>query len=282
MTAKQALSRATEVLTSGGIEDPYLESELLLKHTLQMDRVQLCLELENELSPEQHQEFWHSIKLRLDNVPAAYITGHREFYGLDFSVDSSVLIPRPETELLVEKALELARDRSMSTIADIGTGCGAIAVSLAVHLPQTRIYATDISTSALEVALSNCEKHGVTDRVTLLEGDMLAPLPEPVNLIVANLPYVREPEMTGVSTLGFEPSLALNGGSDGLDGIRRLCLQAGEKLLPGGNLLLEIGQGQGDAVTAFLTGLFPAAGLELTPDLSGIDRMVSLSLVSPA
>ena len=152
-------------------------------------------------------------------MPAAYITGHREFYGLDFAVNSSVLVPRPETELLVEKALELARERSLSTIADIGTGCGAIAVSLAVNLPQTRIYATDISAPALEVALSNCRKHGVTDRVTLLEGDMLAPLPEPVDLIVANLPYVREPEMTGVNTLGFEPPLALNGGPDGLDKI---------------------------------------------------------------
>ena len=282
MTLKQALSRATEILTANSIEDPFLESELLLRHTLQMDRVQLYLELDSELSPEQYEEFWHNINLRLDNIPADYITGHREFFGLEFDINSRVLIPRPETELLVEKALELARDRSLSTIADIGTGCGAIAVSLAVHLPQARVYATDISSFVFGVALANCRKHGVTDRVTLLEGDMLVPLPRPVDLIVANLPYVREPEMALVNTLGVEPSLALNGGPDGLESIRRLCLQAGEKLLPGGCLLLEIGQGQGEAVTSFLNSLYPSAELELAPDLSGIDRMVSLFLVRPA
>ncbi len=278
MTAKQALSRAGEVLAAGSIEDPQLESELLLRHTLKIDRVQLYLEIDRELSPAQYEEFWRCIEQRLGNKPSAYITGHREFYGLDFYVNSDVLIPRPESELLVEKAIGLARSRPLPVIADIGTGCGAIAVSLAVNLPQARIYAADVSSAALEVALSNCKRHGVAARISLLEGDMLDPLPGPVDLILANLPYVREPELAGVNTLGFEPTLALNGGADGLDKIRRLCLRAGEKLRPGGCLLLEIGRGQGEAISGFLAGLFPSAEIGLTPDLGGIDRVLSLLL----
>jgi release factor glutamine methyltransferase len=279
VTVKLALNRAREILDDNDIQDSALESELLLRHTLGIDRVQLYLALENELSPGQSVEFQRLIRRRLDGEPTAYITGHREFYGLDFYVDSTVLIPRPESELLVEKAIELVRNRPMSSVAEVGTGCGAIAVSLALNLPQVKIYATEISASALEVARFNCRKHGVEDRICLLEGDMLDPLPEPVDMIVANLPYVREAELTSVNTLGFEPSLALNGGPDGLDKIRHLCRQADKKLRPGGCLLLEIGQGQGEAVTGFLHDIFPKAEVKLTPDLSGIDRVVSLSLV---
>lgn len=278
MTIKQALSHARETLAANNIENPSLESELMLRHTLQLDRVQLYLELDHKLNPDQYEEFWSLIERRLNREPTAYITGHREFYGLDFYVDSSVLIPRPETELLVEKALELAQNHHLATIADIGTGCGAIAISLAVNLPQIRIYATDISASALKVASSNCQKHGVLNRICLLEGDMLDPLPEPVDLIVANLPYVGESELTQMNTLGFEPSLALDGGSDGLGKIRQLGTQITGKLHPGGSLLLEIGQGQREAVTEFLRSLFPSAEIEVTPDLGGIDRVVSLTI----
>ena len=277
VTIRQVLSRAGEMLATNNIEDPPLESELLLRHALKIDRVQLYLELDRQLSPDQSEQFWLLVERRLNNEPSAYIVGYREFYGLDFYVDSSVLIPRPETELLVENALEFARRRPLSTIADIGTGCGAIAISLALNLPQTKIYATDISAAALKVASANCRKHSVADRVSLLEGNMLEPLPEPVDLLVANLPYVSELELSRVNTLGFEPSLALNGGPDGLEKIRRLCTQVKEKLHPGGCLLLEIGQGQGEAVTTFLGNLFPAARIELIPDLSDIDRVVSLS-----
>jgi len=279
LTVKLALNRAREILDDNDIQDSALESELLLRHTLGIDRVQLYLALENELSPDQSVEFQRLIRRRLDGEPTAYITGCREFYGLDFYVDSAVLIPRPESELLVEKAIELVRNRPMSSVAEVGTGCGAIAVSLALNLPQVKIYTTEISASALEVARFNCRKHGVEGRICLLEGNMLEPLPELVELIVANLPYVREAELTSINTLGFEPSLALNGGPDGLDKIRHLCRQAVSKLRPGGCLLLEIGQGQGEAVTGFLHDIFPTAELKLTPDLSGIDRVVNLSLV---
>jgi len=275
VTLKQALGRAREALVVNNIEDAPLESELLLRHTLRMSRVQLYLDLNHELSPEQEATFWHLIERRLSHEPTAYILGHREFYGLDFRVDPGVLIPRPESELLVEEAIKLAQSHTVSTIAEVGTGCGAIAISLALNLPQAKIYATDISAPALKVALSNCQKHGVVDRICLLYGDMLDLLPEPVDLIVANLPYVRQSE---VNARGFEPLLALNGGWDGLEKIRRLCHQVSDKLRPEGYLLLEIGQGQEKAVTTFLRSLFPSAEIELVPDLSGIDRVISLRL----
>jgi len=276
VTLKEALAKAREVLIKNKIEDAPLESELLLRHTLQIDRVQLYLDLDAELTPEQETAFWQLIDRRRKGEPTAYITGHREFYGLDFYVNRDVLIPRPETELLVEKALELAKSRPSATIADIGTGCGAIAVTLAKHLPNTRIYATDISADALRVARTNCEKHGVAGRVALLQGDLLEPLPEPVDILIANLPYVREIDIPQNSPT-YEPRLALSGGEEGLDKIRQMVNQlsrARNKLRPEGCLLLEIGQGQAKAVADLLNNLFPAASVNVTTDLAGIERVV--------
>ncbi len=278
MTLKQALNRAREILVANNIEHTSLESELLLRHALKISQVQLYQDLNRELNPEQEKIFWNLVKRRTNGEPAAYITGHREFYGFDFHVDPNVLIPRPESELLVEKALALAQNRTISTIAEIGTGCGAIAISLALNLPQAKIYATDISTPALKVTLFNCQKHGVLNRIHLLQGDILDPLPEPVDLIIANLPYVKEPELPHLTNL--EPRLALNGGTDGLEKIRQLCRQVSHKLHPDGCLLLEIGQGQGRAVTTLLRSLFPSAKIEVTPDLGGIERVVSLTLAT--
>ncbi|MFC1847582.1 peptide chain release factor N(5)-glutamine methyltransferase [Chloroflexota bacterium] len=278
MTIKHTLRRARDILTASDIEEPALGSELLLRHALKICRTELYQDFNRELNLEQEESFWGLFERCLNNEPIAYITGHREFYGLDFYVDTNVLIPRPESELLVEKTLELAQKQEVSTITEVGTGCGAIAISLALRLPQAKIYATDISTAALKVASLNCRKHGVSNRIRLLAGDMLDPLPELVDIIVANLPYVRESELLRTDTLNFEPSLALNGGADGMEKIRRLCLQISDKLSPGGCLLLEIGQGQSRAVTTFLGGLFPMADIEVTPDLSGIDRVVSLTL----
>jgi len=277
VTLKQALSQARGLLAAKGIEDTSLESELLLRYTLKINRVQLYLNLSRELSPKQEETFWRLVKRRLNGEPTAYITGHREFYGFDFYVAPTVLVPRPESELLVEKALNLAHHNNISTIAEVGTGCGAIAISLALNLPQAKIYAADISAPALKVALFNCQKHGVANRICLLQGDMLDPLPEPVDLIVANLPYVKEAELPP-APVSFEPMLALNGGPEGLGKIRQLCQQAGSKLRPQGCLLLEIGQGQGEAVTSSLCSLFPSARIEVAPDLSGIERVVGLCL----
>ena len=279
MILKEALHETEVVLARQHIEDPRLESELLLRHVLGISRVQLYQDLHRELGPREEADFGRLIERRLSAEPVAYITGHREFYGLDFYVDRGVLIPRPETELLVEKALGLAREKPIGSIADVGTGSGAIAVSLALNLPQTRIYATDVSDSALRVALLNCRRHGVADRVCLLEGDLLDPLPEPVDLIVANPPYVTEAEVREQGLATFEPELALNGGYDGLEKIRKLCCKLDEKLHPEGTLLLEIGLGQSQTIVGLLRGLFPLAKIEITPDLSGIDRVVSLTSI---
>ena len=278
MNVKEVLDDARKVLTDSNIEDAPLEAEVLLRDTLKKDRVGLYLALDDELSTEQQNAFRDRLARRLDDEPTAYIIGHREFYGRDFLVDASVLVPRPETELLVEKALEIVRKHRLSVIAEVGTGCGAVAISLALELPHVRVYATDISASALEVARANSRKHGVSDRVRLLSSDLLGALPEPVEMVVANLPYVRESDLPRSGPVSREPRLALDGGTDGLDKIRRLCSQA--KAVPGsgGYLLLEVGEGQARAVSAFLHGLFPPAFIEVTPDLSGIDRVVSMML----
>jgi release factor glutamine methyltransferase len=270
LTLKQALRRARDVLVENNIEDAPLESELLLRHTLKIDRVKLYLELDSELTPRQERAFWRLVQRRLSGEPAAYITGHREFYGLDFRVNPDVLIPRPESELLVETTLAIAKNHPLSVIADIGTGSGALAISLAVNLPQARIYATDISAAALKVARLNCRKHGVADRVHLLEGNLLEPLSEPVDIIVANLPYVRKSELDTQS----EPPLALDGGADGTETIKQLCRQAGGRLKSGGWLLLEIGQGQGEEINDILHNFFPDDEVKVFPDLAGIERVV--------
>ncbi|MBC8477271.1 MAG: peptide chain release factor N(5)-glutamine methyltransferase [Dehalococcoidia bacterium] len=278
MNVKEVLDDARKVLTDSNIEDAPLEAEVLLRDTLKKDRVGLYLALDDELSTEQQNAFRDRLARRLDDEPTAYILGHREFYGRDFLVDASVLVPRPETELLVEKALEIARKHRLFVIAEVGTGCGAVAISLALELPHATVYANDISASALEVARTNSRKHGVSDRVHLLRGDLLDTLPEPVEMVVANLPYVRESDLPRSGPVSREPRLALDGGTDGLDKIRRLCIQAQAVPGSGGYLLLEVGEGQARAVSAFLRGLFPPAEVEVTPDLSGIDRVVSVML----
>ena len=280
MTIREALVRAKKAFASGDVEDARLESELLLRDALRIGQVQLYQEPDRRLTPREEAGFWRLVERRLRGEPTAYITGRREFYGLSFSVDSSVLVPRPESELLVAEALRIACSRPVTRVAEIGTGCGAIAITLALGLPEARIYATDISAPALKVARLNCQNHGVADRICLLAGDMLDPLPVPVDLIVANLPYVPELEVSRLGLADFEPLLALDGGRDGLEKIGRLCSGVGDKLRPGGFLLLEMGQGQGRGVTALLRRLFPSAGMEVIPDLAGIDRVVVLSLAA--
>jgi len=275
---KQALAHARGILEDNNIDDASLEGEVLLRHILGIDRTRLFLELERDLTPADEEVLDGLIERRLRGEPSAYITGHREFYGLDFHVDHNVLIPRPESEILVEKAIRLAQNRIISTIADIGTGCGAIAISLAINFPKAKIYATDVSAPALEVARANCRKHGVENRIILLQGDMLEPLPAPVDLIIANLPYVRELELPLSGPLSFEPVLALNGGPDGVSSINDLCHQVASKLRYNGCILIEIGQGQGKTVSDLLLRAFPIARIEITRDFADIERVVSLCL----
>ena len=278
MNLKQALSQARKILVENKIDDASIEGEILLRHVLGIPRAQLFSSLDNDIGADQFDDFMKLVARRANGEPTAYITGHREFYGLDFALNRHVLIPRPETELLVGKAISLCRKYGYSKIVDIGTGCGAIAVSLAVNLPAVKIYATDISTEALKLAEQNCVKHGAAGRIALLTGDLLEPLPEPVDLIIANLPYVRAADIPAKGPLSFEPKLALNGGEKGLDKIKLICHQAGKKLKKNGSLLLEAGQGQAEEVVGNLHNIFPQAPIDIEKDLSGIIRVICLRL----
>ena len=278
MILRQALKKAEETLSAADIDDALLESEVLLMHTLEIDRVKLYIDIDSELTLQQYTEYFSLVQRRIKGEPSAYITGKREFYGLNFFVNQHVLIPRPETELLVEKAINLARERSYRTIVDVGTGSGTVAVCLALNLPEAVIYATDISASALKVAFSNCKKYYLEDRITLLQGNLLEPLPEQVDMIVGNLPYVRYADIRQVNTASYEPETALNGGEDGLDYIISVVGQSVSKLLRCGSILLEVGQGQGRAASRQLKGIYPYGEVDIYRDLAGIERVVSLSL----
>jgi len=281
---REALQSVTQTLCRAGIADASVEAELLLGHGLGMSKTQLYTEPERSLTSVEAEHLCHLVRRRLDHEPAAYILGHCEFYGIDFYIDYHTFIPRPETELLVEKAMELAHRIShrgeQITIADIGTGCGAIAVSLALALPQAKIYATDVSASALQVAEMNCQRHGVNSQVELLQGNLLELLPQPVDMIVANLPYIKDCEFKDLSPeiRKFEPTMALAGGEDGLDKIRQMLEQMPEKLSYGACFLLEIGQGQSGMVTSLIKSYFPQASIELISDLGGIERVVKVGL----
>ena len=279
MIVKQALRRTAKILSAHSIEDASLEAEVMLMHVLGVDRVGLYLRLDDVISIDSEKAIGQVIERRLEHEPLAYITGSREFFGSDFHVAPGALIPRPETESLVEATIELVSSRFPAgdpVIADVGTGSGAIAVSLALRLPQARIYAIDISPRALEVASINCRRHNVG--VQLLEGDLLDPLPEPADIIVANLPYVRDDEMGGLSAeiRLHEPSIALSGGRDGLDAVRRLIAGAPARLRPGGAVLLEIAPAQVQALTEWVEINLPGAGVSPFFDLSGMTRFVEV------
>lgn len=278
MNLKQALAYARGILANNDITEAALEGEVLVRHLLGMDRTQLFLNPDVELDAGQEYDLEQLLARRVKGEPSAYITGHREFYGLDFIVDRNVLIPRPETELLVEKAIELAGRLRINSVADAGTGCGAIAISLALHLPHVQIYATDISSAALEVAASNCRKYHVSGRITLSRDDMLGSLPEAVDLIVANLPYVKKSDLSSFGMLSHEPLIALNGGPDGLDKMKQLIRQVDKKLQPGGCVLAEIGQGQAISLSDFIKAALPGAHVDTYNDLAGIARVIEFSL----
>ena len=280
MILREALSQAETRIAARGIPDARIEAELLLMHSLGIMKAELYARLGDALFPEENERFCHLIERRLQHEPTPYILNQCQFYGLDLYVDSRVLIPRPETELLVDTALTFMKQRFLQgqacSVADIGTGSGAVAIALALHLPQAKVYATDLSADALEVARMNCGKHGVLKQVHLLQGDMLEPLPHPVALIAANLPYVRDSDLPSLmpEIREFEPMSALIAGKDGLEKIDQLLSQAGHKLLSNGAIVLEIGQGQGPAVTALAKNCFPDSQIGLFPDLANIDRVL--------
>jgi release factor glutamine methyltransferase len=261
-----------------GLGTPRLDAELLVAHVLKLPRVQLYVQFERVLAPEELASLRDLIKRRQSGESIAYLTGHKEFWKFDFAVDARVLVPRPDTETLIEEALArlpAAAEGVASRIADVGTGSGALAITLAKLRADAAVFATDVSPAALEVARANAERLGAA--VTFVEGDLAAPLAAhaPFTLLVANLPYIPSGDLPSLpADVRSEPALALDGGPDGLDLVRRLVAEAPALLAPGGALALEIGDGQAEATGALLT----AAGftdVQSRKDLAGVERVVS-------
>lgn len=278
MNLGQALMEARQKLERGNIDDAALEAEVLLRYTLGIDRTSLFSSLDAPIEQERYFQFQHNLERRLAGEPTAYITGHKEFFGLDFIVDRRVLIPRPETELLVETAIVWCHEYGYRTVADIGTGSGIIAASLAINLPEIDIIATDFSDEALMVARENSRRHGVEDRITFHQGDLLSALPEPMDLICANLPYVPAGDVSPGGPLSYEPDTALNGGKEGTDVLLRFCRSVSRCLQPGGGLLMEIGIGQVEIVRSTLGVALPNAAIDILRDLAGIERLITVRL----
>jgi release factor glutamine methyltransferase len=277
-TIEEALAWARAALAEASESEP-LDAALLLMHVLGVDRAALIAHPERPLTPEQSAAYRNLIERRAAGVPLPYLTGGRAFYDLELIITPDVLIPRPETEHLVEAALAWARGRRGLRVVDVGTGSGAIAVALARHLRDAHVWALDISAAALDVARQNAARYGMLERIEFVPGDLLTPLiykGQQADLIAANLPYITSDELDALAVARYEPRLALDGGPDGLDLIRRLLGQAPRVLAAGGLLLLEIGAGQGEQVRALAETAFPGAQVHITPDYAGHDRVVSV------
>ncbi len=262
-------------------ERPELDAQVLLAHVTGWSRTALIAYPERALSPGQAATYAELVARRATREPVAYVTGHRAFLGLDFKTDPRALIPRPETELLAEEALRIVRERLARDethppqVADIGTGSGAIAVSIAALEPRLPlVYATDVSVEALALASENADRLGVASRVRFLLGDLLDPLPQPVDLLVANLPYVapRDADTLPADVARFEPSLALYGAEDGLGHLRRFFAGAGRRLLLDGVILVEFGYDQRTAVEELARAAFPRGTIRVYADYAGWDR----------
>ncbi len=291
-TVGLALVAATQRLSSNGVDSPKLDSEVLLGYVLGCTRAQLYAHPDRLLSEEERQHLERLVVRRCQHEPVAYLVGEKAFYGLDFVVDHRVLIPRPETELLVDMVLDVAlqydalrtngrissQPASRFLVADIGTGSGAVSVAVAANTATALIYAVDISPGALAVARANVLRHGMESRIQLLSGNLLEPLPEPVDVIAANLPYVAIHEWRELAPgiVNYEPTQALLGGADGLDFIRSLLTQAPQHLKSGGVVLLEVGASQGSAVSTMARRSFPDALIEVLTDYAFRERIVRI------
>jgi release factor glutamine methyltransferase len=263
--------------TERALPTPRLDAEILVAHALALPRVQLYVQFDRTLTAAELGEIRALIKRRQAGESVAYLVGKKEFWGIEFAVDARVLVPRPDTETLIEEARErlTAAGVEAPRIADVGTGSGAIALTLAKLFPAAAVFASDISPAALDAARANAERLGLG--VTFLEGDLDAPLGPhaPFSLLAANLPYIPTGEMATLSPeVKSEPALALDGGADGLALVRRLVAAAPALLAPGGALVLEIGAGQA-ATTAELVRGAGLGDVRMRRDLGGIDRVVS-------
>ncbi len=271
-------STIRDALRSARPQIDSLDAHVLLGAVLGTDRASLLAHPEAELSPEQAARYAEWVARCAAGEPVAYILGRRAFYDRDFVVTPDVLIPRPETELLLENALEWVGSRALAA-ADIGTGSGALAVTLAANRPQLTVYAVDVSLPALAIASGNAARHHAN--VTFFHGDLLAPVIERgirLELIMANLPYIATDELPDLAVSRFEPRLALDGGTEGLDLILRLLEQLPQVANPGALTLLEIGAGQGAAVLRLARQVLMPRSAELIRDYAGLDRIIRILL----
>ncbi|MCX6091524.1 MAG: peptide chain release factor N(5)-glutamine methyltransferase [Candidatus Bipolaricaulota bacterium] len=272
-TVREVLNWTRGYFEDAGIVQPRLEAEILLAHALEVERLHLYLSPDKPLTVDERAKFKTFIQQRRAGTPLQHLIGEVTFFGLRFKVRRDALIPRAETEQLLDRTLRLvARDQSARCL-DLGTGSGVIAVCLARYLPRASVTAVDISAGALELARENATLNGVVDRVAFLESDWFANVSGSFDLIVSNPPYVETSAIEGlaVEVRDHEPRVALDGGTDGIEQIRELVAGAGAHLERGGRLLLEIGHGQGERVQRLLI----EAGLDdvlIERDLSGLER----------
>jgi release factor glutamine methyltransferase len=285
VTAGEALRKYTSIFQQAGIDQSVDEAGVLLCHVLKLSKAEIFAQPERTLTGSELTLLEGLIARRLRHEPSAYITGHREFLGLDLSVDSRVLIPRPETEILVEAAIQfgrtwVARSHRRMLAADIGTGSGAMAIALAAHIPDLLVYAVDISPGALEVAASNVRRHGLGEGITLVEGNLLEQIDQRMDLIVANLPYISAADMLQLQPeiVCYEPDVALQGGVDGTEVIRKLLGQVPSKINRNGALFMEIGEGQEDDIMPVIGRCLPGCVITLIKDLAGINRVIKIEV----
>jgi release factor glutamine methyltransferase len=284
MTSTSSLSAlrqsAIERLTAAEVDEPRLAVEVVLAHALDVTRAQLLARPDQPLTPDQLIRAQRDLDRLAHGEPLAYVVGHKEFYDVDLLTDARALIPRPETECLIEHALQVLADHPAPLIADVGTGCGAIAVTLAKHLPRARIIATDLSPDALALARENAQRLGVADRIEFRAGSLLEPITESLDLLAANLPYIDDKDWPYLAKTirGHEPKMAFVGGPDGLDLVRGLLRDAPRVTHLDSVILLEIGAYQGDAVTEIARQHFPRAYIEIKPDYAGLDRLAVIEV----
>jgi release factor glutamine methyltransferase len=260
-------------------EHPGLEAQVLLAHVVGQSRAWVLSHSEHRITPDQQAAVNNLLERLKNGVPLPYLTGEQDFFGLPFLVNPDVLIPRPETELLVDRAAAWLKEHPMRCqCADVGTGTGCIAVSLAYHQPDVRFLAVDRSRRVLIVAKENARRNGVASQIDFVQADLLDGLSGPFDLICANLPYIPSNTLSGLPVSRYEPRLALDGGADGLKFIRRLLAAAVQKAAPGGLQLYEIEYRQGVEVEKLARQAFPSAQVRVVQDLAGLDRLVEIQL----
>ena len=285
-TVGSALNSATQRLKEAENDTAFLDAQVILAHVLGVERPWLFAHAEIALEQRQDDDFTEMIARRVDHEPVAYLVGHKEFYGLDLVVDKRVLIPRPETEMLVDEVLSEIEARCANgaervRVADVGTGSGAIALAIAVNDAHAAIEAVDVSRKALAVARSNVQRHDSRNQVTLRHGNLLDPVSEPVDILVANLPYISRSEYATLepTVRAYEPRLALESGDEGLDAIAQLLRQANSHLAENATIYLEIGREQALAVFRLAQNVLPRMrDIALHQDYQGHDRMVVIVL----